>query len=518
VRNGRGTGGSGAGAAALIVAAAGIAVLLGLAAGALSTVAVITLAVLGLGAVAAVIARETFRQRNFPSLTATEAEPAFQESVKPRRSSDRILRIPRLLFYAGALTIAQASWRHALTLSEAFFILAFFATCVAVLAGRPIGRVPKALILGVGIFAVGGLISSLGAVSPAGSVSNTLQGVYVMLLWPLVGATVLRTRSQLTTALSLWTISAGIDGFAAITQVAGIHAIAGPLEGNRATGLTDHPNDLGGVCAVALVPALMLATSRLPWHRARAGSTMRAPRWVILGLIAAGLVLSASIAAMLGGLVAILAWLISPAVRAPGRLAVIAALALALIALTLAGSTVTSPTERLQQVTSTSGTQETSGSGGIRIKTVRRALPRIASDPVVGTGLDSAGGTVNIISQGTTSPQMVHGAPVAVWYEAGILGFIGFAVVIGTLFGAAWQSLTAGDQSDLLIGVAISAALIAFVIYACTSPFVFQQYGWFAGVMLIAWNARRDALAEVGIRVDRKRLPLRATAPHPVAQ
>jgi O-antigen ligase len=241
----------------------------------------------------------------------------------------------------------------------------------------------------------------------------------------------------------------------------------------------------------------MLATSRFPWQKAQLGSIGRAPRWIILGLIAAGLVLSASVAAMLAGLVAIVAWLIAPAVRAPGRLAVITALAFTLIALTLAGGQITSPTERLQEVTTSSGTQATSGSGGVRIRTIKRALPRIAEDPIVGTGMDTAGETVNIISQGTTVPQMVHGAPVAVWYEAGIFGFLGFVIVIGALAVCAWRSLVAGDQSDLLIGLAISAAFVAFVIYAFSSPFVYQQYGWFSAVMLIAWRARRDAVAEL---------------------
>ena len=499
MRNGDGSGSAGT-ALLLLVVGVLFAVLLGLAAGAFSTTGVVLLAALGLAAIVIVVARQSFARKVAPSLAAREARATVAQvtASKPKPASDPRLRIPRVLFYAGSLTIAQASWRHGLTVSEAFFMAALIATFVAVLAGRPIGRVPTALILGVGLFALGGLISSPGAASPGGSLGNTIQGVYVILLWPIVGATVLRTRSQLTTALTLWTISAGFDGFAAITQVGGIHALAGPLEGNRATGLTDHPNDLGGVCAVALVPALMLATSRLAWQPP-SNFLRRACRWVILGLIAAGLVLSASVAAMLAALVAIVCWVIAPAVRAPGRLAVVVALALGLIAVTLAGGAVTSPTKRLEQVTTTTGTQDTSGSGGIRIRTIERALPRIGADPVVGTGLDASGETVNIISQGTTVPQMVHSAPVAVWYEAGIFAFLGLLVILATLFRTAWQALTAGDQSDLLVGLAISAALIAFVIYAFSSPFVFQQYGWFAAVMLIAWRVRRDGAGELGV-------------------
>lgn len=425
-------------------------------------------------------------------------------------TGDPVLRLPRLLFYLGTLTLAQASIRPGLglTVSELFFICALGATVLGVLVGRPSARTPQGLLLGVTLFALGGLISSPGAASPGESLSETLHGIYVMLLWVWTGATVLRTRRQIVAALSLWTLSAAFDGFAAITQVAGVTAIAGPLESSRATGLTDHPNDLGAACAVALVPALMLTANRLPWQRAVAGSPLRAGRWLVVGLIAAGLVLSASVAAMLAGLFAITVWLIAPAVRAPGRVGVVVALGCTLIAVTVASGRVTSPTERVQQVTSTTGTANTAGSGGTRIKTIERALPRIEENPVIGTGLDTRGGVVNVISHGQRVPEQVHGAPVAVWYQAGILGLIGLLLVLATLAKAAWDSLGAGDQSDLLIGLSILAAFIAFLVYALSAPFYFQQYGWFAAVMLITWRLRRDSAPDLSHQPSL--VPLRA--------
>ena len=490
----------------LVIAAAAMAALIGVVPGVLSVPGTVMAAALGFGALTVIAFR-----RAVPSTVqrlGTETEPIAGNGWQV--GSDRMLRLPRLLFYAGTLTLTQASLRPGpLTVSEIFFLLAFCATVAAVMAGRPMSRVPNGLILGAGIFAIGGLISTPGAASPLGSISNTLQGVYVMCLWALVGATVLRTRRQIVIALTLWTISAAFDGFAALTQAAGVQALAGPLEGNRATGLTDHPNDLGGVCAIALVPALMLATNRLPWQRPTFGALSRAPCWIILGLIAAGLVLSASVAAMLAGLIAIVVWVIAPGVRAPGRLAVIAALGFTLIAVTFAAGTVTSPTDRLQEVTSTSGTQATSGSGGIRMKTVERAVPRIADNPIVGTGLDTAGGVVNIITQGSSIPQQVHGAPVAVWYQAGVFGLIGLLVIVAVYLKEAWRSLATGDETDLVIGLAISAAFIAFLVYALSSPFVFQQYGWFSGVVLVAWRYRRDAVAEAFVP-QAAPVPLRA--------
>ena len=478
--------------------------MIGLVPGTLSVGGAIAVGVLGLAGLIILLFRRGFGsalRENAPRIGADAISVSGTNGAE-----DRIMRAPRLLFYAGALTVALMSAKPAagVTISQLFFLAAFGAAVIAVLAGRPVARLPIALVAGVGLFVLGGLISSTGAADPARSVTEVIQGIYVLLLWVWTGATVLRTRRQIMTVLTLWTVSAAFVGFTAITQVVGLDWLAGPLHGNRASGLTDHPNDLGGVCAIALVPALMLATSRFPWQSAPAGSPVRAPRWGILGLIAAGVVLSASVGSMIAGFIAILAWLVAPAVRAPGRIAVITALAFTMLAVMLAGGRVSSPSERVQQVTGSSRPGST-GSTDIRVKTMERALSRVANDPIVGNGMGPAGGGVYIIDQGRTRPYQVHGQPVSIWYQTGIFGFLGVTIVIVTFARAAWRSLTDGDQNDMLIGLAIFGAFIAFVIHAMSTPFYFQQYGWFAGVMLIAWRARRDAFA--GVLFTGQRVP-----------
>jgi O-antigen ligase len=493
---------SGMAALALTIGSAAVAVLLGVAAGALPVWGVLTLAVLGIGLLTALLYRHSLRSR--PS-TRTQLKTGKLEERETSRfrdaagasASDRLLRIPRALFYLGSLTLTEASWRPVagLTVSEIFFLLALGATGFAVLAGRPLARIPKGLVIGVAIFAIGGAISSIGAESQESSVDETLQGIYVMLLWVLTGATVLRTRPQVVVALGCWTFSSALNGFAALLQVMGVSFLGtGALEGTRATGLTDHPNDLGAACAIALVPALRLATTRIPGRGGRDVNGMRAVRWCLLALTAVGVILSASIGAMFAGLIAILVWLIAPEVRAPSRLAVVAAIMVSLAGLTLAGGAVTSPTKRFEEVTS-NGVSPDSGSGVVRLKIVKRAWARIESNPIVGRGLDSGGLSVNVINKGRVVPYQVHGGPVSIWYQAGIFGLLGVVIVVLTLLRGAWRTLTAGDQTDVLIGLSILAAFLAFLISAMTTPFVLQQYGWFTAVMLIAWRMRREGLA-----------------------
>lgn len=404
-----------------------------------------------------------------------------------RGPADRDLRIQRGLFYLGSLTVTEATWRPALglTIAELLFIASFAGCAFAVLRGHQVARVPAALVVGVAIFAFGGAISSLNAQSPASSGTEVLHAVYVMLLWIWTGAMVLRTRQQLLFAVSLWTLSMALSGFAAIAQVMGVESIAGALEGNRATGFTDHPNDLGAAASVALVPALMLATR--PGGGASIARTMR---WLVVALIASAIALSASVAAMAGALVATVVWLSSPAVRAPTRVAIVGGLAICLVgAVTITGGAVTSPTERLRQVTSPFGANSASGSGEERLAIVRTAWPRISQDPVIGAGLDTPDTVVTVLSGGRTTPYQVHGAPLAAWYEAGIFGVIGILVAFGALFYAGWRALVAAPAADdQLVGWALLAAFGAFFVYAMTAPLFFQQFGWFAAVILVAWT------------------------------
>jgi hypothetical protein len=207
--------------------------------------------------------------------------------------------------------------------------------------------------------------------------------------------------------------------------------------------------------------------------------------------------LSASVAGMAGALIAICVWLSSPAVRAAARVAVVVGLAVILVgAVAVTGGSVTSPTERIEQVTSPSGTNPEAGSGEARIEIVRTVWPRISQDPLIGAGLDTPDTVVTVLSAGRTKPYQVHGAPIAAWYGAGIFGLLGILIVFVALFATGWRALlVASGDDDRLIGWSLLAAFGAFVVYAMTAPLFFQEYGWFAAVALVAWSTGSEAVA-----------------------
>ncbi len=464
------------------------ALILGLAPGVLTLSATLGLLAVGIAAFAARLMREALGR-----VWARASADPRRDAAAPPPATGVNLRWSRRLFYLGALTVGLASFNvgFGLTFSQFAFLLALGGALFAVLRGHGIPLLPTALIVGTATFAFGGVISSFGAPLPGRSAGEVPQAIYVMGLWGFAAAMVLRTRRQVLTALTLWTVSIAIDGAGAIAQVAGSDWLVGPLEGNRATAFLPHPNDLGGACGIALIPALLLATARVPeWRR-----PATALRWLVVALIAAGVVLSASVAGMATAAVAVVIWLSSPLVRTPTRAAVLAALGVAMVAvLLIGGDDVTSPGERLKQVTSASGSGPEAGSGEERIKIVETVWPRIVENPLVGTGLADGGEPVTITANGQTRPYQAHGAPLAAWYEAGIAGLVGLLLVFGSLARTGWRSLRAArNRLDLQVGWALLAGFGAFVVWSMTVPFVFQQYAWFSAVAVLAWGLRRDA-------------------------
>jgi O-Antigen ligase len=477
---------------AFAIAAIGAAVIAGLMPGALSLSGTLAVAGVGLVALAVVVLRRSLTLASAPSLDPTAETTRASIEGADRLGESRDLRLSRMFFYLGTATVAEATWRPALglTVSEILFMVALGGCIFAALRGHGLVPLPASLVVGVSLFVFGGAISSISARSPAGSGIAALHGAYVMLLWAWTGVMLLRTRQHILTAISLWVVSVAVLGAGALWQASGGSALTGPLEGQRATSFTDHPNDLGGAAAIGLVPALLLAT------RPISGQTVlsRVLPWLLVGLIALGLILSASVAGMAAGLVGLVVWLSAPSVRAPRRVAVVAVLASTLVVVAVAGGRTTSPTERLNLVTSAPQTQPGAGSGQERLSIVKTAWPRILADPVIGTGLDNNGKSVTIRSNGQSVAYQAHGAPLAAWYEAGIFGLVGALVILGALAVTGWRAMAlASGADDILIAWSLFAAFAAFILYSMTVPFVFQQFGWFAGVMLLTWALRRDA-------------------------
>ena len=470
----------------------GFAVLIAL----LMGVVVVSLPLLGslmvLGLIGAVlffaIARASFgtwRRALFVRATQTyanNAEPAALES------GGNGLGVGRVFFYAGVLTVAILTLRAGgqVTYSDVLFLISFCFVAAEIMVTRrpvPVG-IPPLLIIGIGLFSLGGLFSTFGAVEPVKSAAVVARLLFLTIFWFWLSSAVLNRQDRVQRAVTFWIVSAALAGAAGILQVVAGDVIPNtdPAYG-RSTGFTNQPNDLGGICAVAFVPAVMLATR---------SSLSARNRMALVGLVF--LVGGGLISFRLGR---------GAARRRCGNLrlggdpAHVAALVDCLRrnrrycrrgghGAGPAGRT--DPLERITSVTTPStATTATSGSGSFdsRVAVYKVALSRIEADPFIGVGLD----LVSITKPyGVVSYEYdVHNLVIGTWYKAGLFGVIGILVAIVALLRAGTAALGASlSEGERRTAAGLISAVVAFIVFAMSEPVLFSRYGWIPAALLLA--------------------------------
>lgn len=440
--------------------------------------------VLGLCLVA-VLARRRL-QRHVGSAQPVAAEPA-QDG----------LAAARLLYLLGVLLVGFIVIRPAagLTLSDLLFLGALGLTVLTLVALRrpaPVFLGPV-MLLGVVLFAVGGLVSSFDAESALESGTVVARVVYLTVVWFWLGGILLDRPRHLQVALALWVASAALGGAGAIVQTIWGDVIpAGVVHYGRVSGFTYQVNDLGGLCGVAAVPAAMLVT-------AARGLAARLASLAALFLIVAGLLLSNSVTAMLAAVVAGVVWI---AIARPDlRLLVPVAAAVLLLSAFAAGNNRywESPLDRLQTSSSRSGSSESTLF--TRVDSYEAAWQTIQDSPLVGVGLGRE-------APNTATGSGVHNMFLATWFQAGLIGLLGLVLVVVAAVTMGWRAVTgAVDGNEQRTAAALFAAMIAFLVFGQGQEVLFQRYGWIPVALIAALRVQQHARAvpqtTVPARIDR---------------
>ncbi len=405
-------------------------------------------------------------------------------------TESRLLTGSRGLYYLGAGTIGLLTVRPALvfTVSDWLFLLALGMTTLTLVRGRRVVGIglPPLVLAGVGLFSIGGLVSSFGAASPLGSAAVVVRVLYLTIPWFWLGTVLLRTEAQVQRAITAWVISAALSAAGAVAQLFFGNVIpGGSYDGARATGFTAQSNDLGGLTAIAFVPALMLAI--------RSRGRARLLTIPVVVLIAGGTLLSGSVGALLTIVIATSVWLVS-AGRVRQTISLLALLIISgVILLGVKGGTSSiSPFHRVTLVTKADEPQAQGATLYSRIDVYRAAWAHIRSEPIVGVGLDAASSTNRLGLQ-------VHNVVLAPWYTAGILGFLGIWILIGSLARVTLRVIRSACSSDeQRVAVSLAAGFLAFIVFAMSEPVLYVRYGWAPVAFLLAMRAqqRRRALVE----------------------
>jgi O-antigen ligase len=406
------------------------------------------------------------------------------------------LRVPRLVFYAGAATMGLLTVRPALafTASDWIFLACFGLTCLALFTSRADRDylIPALITVGVGLFAVGGFLSSFGAVAPLGSVSIIARLLYLTIVWFWLATVLLETRRHVEVATMAWVGAAALSASGALLQLAYGDVIpGGDSAWGRMTGFTPHYNHLGGLVAIAFVPALMLAIDS-PRPRVRLFGTGA------IGLLAVGLLMSGSVGGLLATVCAVTFWIAIRGVTQQTALRLATVVVAGLVLVVTTGAT-GDPIERVERVTSAE--EAAAGTGGslyTRLDGYREAWSRISEQPLIGVGLDEQS-SVEVLG-----PKLVHNMLINQWFTAGILGLIGIVALIAgvVLTGARIVRSSTGELRAL--SSALLAALVAFVVFGMGEPILFVRYGWFPAALLVALHAQARR-AERAVTVDARR-------------
>ena len=406
----------------------------------------------------------------------------------PDDPSDEGFAVPRRLYYGGVLLLGLLTLRVGgqVTYSDLLFLASFLLACAefVILRRRVPMRLPFLLLIGIAIFSFGGLLSTFESYATTSSIAVIARLVFLTVFWFWLGTIVLRSQAHITRAIGFWVASAAICGAGAIVQlVAGDVIPNASIDGGRATGFASQPNDLGGLTAIAFVPALMLAS------RARASVVTRAWSYASLLLVAAGMILSGSVGALIAAASAAVVWLVlqRTSVHVLLALATLAACVVALTALqSIRGAP--HPLDRLESVTSSTpppGGGTSQGSIEQRIGTYRVAVARIEEDPFVGVGLDLKSVTRPF---GVESYEYdIHNLIIGLWYKTGLIGLVGMLIALLAILRSGWTAiLGSSSTSESRVAVALASSFVAFIVFAMSEPVLFTRYGWISAALVVA--------------------------------
>jgi O-antigen/teichoic acid export membrane protein len=437
------------------------------------------------------------RRRLAQHVNEVERQAPTHEVMPPdhritnEREDDSAFATSRRLYYAGVFLLTLLTLRAGgqVTFSDLLFLFSFlFASAeLVILRHRVPMRLPFLLLIGTAIFTIGGLLSTFESYEEIKSIAVIARLIFLTVFWFWLGTIVLRRRAHVLTAIKLWVISAAICAVGALLQLLAGNVIPGTsFEGGRATGFTTHPNDLGGITAIAFVPAVMLASRSNVGIRARVSSYA----WLIL--TAAALIASGSIGALIAASLAFLVWLAfqRTSIQSIFVLATLATCVLSISTLqTIRGAP--NPLDRLHSVTT--DTYAPSGAAQLgsveqRIGTYEVAIGRIKEDPFVGVGLDLF--SVSHPFGQENYQYDVHNLIIGLWYKTGLVGLAGMVLALIAIFRSGIRTIArAASTSERDIAVALTSSMLAFVVFAMSEPVLFSRFGWIPAALILALRA-----------------------------
>lgn len=391
-----------------------------------------------------------------------------------------------------------SSW----TISDLMFLMSASVIGLKLLVGRTSDLAPAsmrktspAILVGTIVLVIAGTITSLQSFYPVGSMLMVVRIAWITLAWFWVLRAVAANRETLTSLLRGFRVTILVSCFAAMAGYFGLVSITPPNNENREAAFLNHPNELGGLLAMAM-PFVILGVLR--GRGRRSGSMGR--RIAFMGIMIFAMTTTGSMTTILSTVVGAITVLVVAKVtrskrrrrfRTPlpyfiGGFVLIVALAW----LTTSDLPVVKRFTEFGQ-----GGGEVEKSVGSRGEINSYIINNLDDYLVVGVGLDA--NTTNVVA-GEENASRVHNLYLKLIFEAGIPSLVGLVVIILTAYRQAWRLVlnTRGDDLNAL-ALALVGSLTSVSFFALFQPLFAQRYYWFPVAFIgVLWALRREEVRE----------------------
>ncbi|HEV3266314.1 MAG TPA: O-antigen ligase family protein [Acidimicrobiales bacterium] len=325
---------------------------------------------------------------------------------------------------------------------------------------------PVSWLVALILVVIGGVAACVVALDITLSVLVLFRLIFVILFWPWLLRSVLFNQHLKQLGMYAFVLGCAASGFAEILQKVHLYPLPAAA-GGRAVGFTSQPDELGAALALGLVFAIGL-TMEL-------GLGRRWHRLISVMLISFGLILSASVSAMLAALAAVFVLLVLRRVN----LRRVVTGAVVILVVYVAGTVFLGANNPIGRFQSTVGNSSTANTGTLRVDTYKAAWHGIAEQPLIGHGLDQVSGAVyfDVYSGFVYAP---HNLILILWYQGGFLVLLGVLVAVLSALWRSWKARRRDPTGDIIF-----AGAIASLVYAQTAPIIFQTYFWLPFILAI---------------------------------
>lgn len=437
----------------------------------------LALATIGGRGAAAIMAAATLTVGVFATASSSQSRVA---------SGDFLLNVSLALLGLAVLFITFNGLR--VTAGLAVADVALVASAGAALLHFTVARkaipAPSWLILaGTGIL-VAGVISAAGQADFGGNLIPAVRFTIALVLTPVLIGALTDGDGPRRLIIGAWVLSAAVNAAVGLSDFVGLTEVSFryfPPGTGRLNALTSHPNHLGLVCAMTI--PMVIWGLRAPRGVSPFG---RATNGILLAILASGVYISGSRAALIATVGGCALVVLLAARRARGAVIMIAFFATALAIVP------TFSTFSIDQTGDPNVFERLSGDPGAQASDVQRltalneAQGAFISKPIFGEGFDQVRGAHDIYLQ--------------LLQSGGLVAFVAFGLfAVGTL--RLGSTLGRGAQSSHDLAGALMAAMGVWLVAGLFHNAIYDRYLYVPAGLLLGLAAARCLTRSVGGRV-----------------